>query len=141
VPGDGTSRNVDYPMSNYIGTKLLPEPLKAFAHQLSSITVPEKVEDAMKGKEWVQAMQTEMNALEKNSTWEFVKLPKGKHVVGCKWVYSIKYNEKGEVERYKARLVAKGYTQTHGINFQETFSPVAKLNTIRVILSLAANFD
>jgi Reverse transcriptase (RNA-dependent DNA polymerase)/Integrase core domain len=141
VPEDGTNRNVNYPILNYICTELLSAPLQAFVNQLSSITIPEKVEDAMKDEKWIQAMETEMRALEKNSTWELVELPRGKHIVGCKWIYSIKYNEKGEIDRYRARLVAKGYTQTYGIDFQETFSPVAKLNTIRVILSLAANFD
>ena len=74
----------------------------------------------------------EMTALQKNQTWTLVPLPEGKRTVGCKWVFSIKHKTDGSVERYKAKLVAKGYTQTYVIDYQETFSPVAKLNTVRV---------
>jgi Reverse transcriptase (RNA-dependent DNA polymerase) len=64
-----------------------------------------------------------------------------KKIVGYKWIYSIKYNAEGKIERYKVRLVRKGYTQTYGVDFQKTFSPIAKLNSVRVLLSLTTNFD
>lgn len=65
-------------------------------------------------------MQEEISALEKNGTWDLVMLPQGKQVVGCKWVFKVKYLADGSVERYKARLVAKGYTQEPGIDYDET---------------------
>ena len=70
-----------------------------------------------------------------------VDLPKGKKPVGYRWVYTLKYKSDGTLDRYKARLAARGYTQTYGIDYQETFAPVAKMNTIRILISLAVNLD
>ena len=82
-----------------------------------------------------------MDALQKNETWELVDLPNGKKLVGCKWVFAVKFKGDDSLERYKARQVAKGYTQTYGVDYQETFAPMEKTNTTRILLSLVLNFD
>ena len=95
-------------------------------------------EDAYQDKKWRAAMDEEIQSIEKNKTWELVSLPKGHEVIGVKWVYKTKRNAKGEVEKYKARLVAKGYKQRAGIDYDEVFAPVARMETIRLLVSLAA---
>lgn len=76
-------------------------------------------------------MQDELEGMELNNTWTIVLLPKGKHTIGCRWLYKIKYRSDGSVDPHKARLVAKGFTQQEGIDFLETFSLVAKLVTLK----------
>ncbi|KAL0429361.1 UNVERIFIED_CONTAM: Retrovirus-related Pol polyprotein from transposon TNT 1-94 [Sesamum radiatum] len=90
---------------------------------------PLSFEEAIKEKKWIQAMEEEIHSIEKNDTWELATLPSGHEAIGVKWVYKIKRNAKGEVERYKARLVAKGYKQKHGVDYEEVFAPVARLET------------
>lgn len=82
-------------------------------------------------------MNQELQALQKNNTWELCSLSKGKNVIGSKQVFKVKYRPNGEVERYKAQLVAKGYNQIEGLDFKERLSPIAKIVTVRLFIVLA----
>lgn len=83
-------------------------------------------------------MNDEMAFIERNQTWELVSLPEGKDFIGVKWVYKTKFNAKGKIKTYKEILVVKGYAQQQGINYNEIFAPVSRLDTIRRILVLSA---
>ncbi|KAK2452382.1 putative mitochondrial protein [Trifolium repens] len=130
-----------HPICKFISYDKLSSHHLAFVSSLDKIQVPNSVHEALLKPEWKEAIFEEIHALEKNGTWELSNLPSGKHPVGCKWIFTIKQNSDGSINRFKARLVAKGFTQSYGIDYQETFAPVAKLNTVRILLSLASNLD
>ena len=99
---------------------------------------PIHFEDAVNENKWIEAMNEEIGAIEKSKTWELVDLPEGKDAIGVKWVYNTKRNSEGKIDRHKARLVVKGYKQQQGKDYDETFAPVARMETVRTALSIAA---
>ncbi|CAL2257239.1 unnamed protein product [Prunus armeniaca] len=102
------------------------------------IMEPENYVDAAQDESWLKAMQDELYMIEKNGTWELVERPSEKPVIGVKWVYKTKLNLDGSVQKNKARLVAKGYAQKLGLDYNETYAPVARLDTISTLIALAA---
>ena len=129
--------NTLYPISNYLYYNSLSSLYKNFIMAVSSSFEPRFYHQAVSFPHWRAAMQDELKAMESNHTWLVVPLPPGKYSIGCRWVHKIKHKSDGSIERYKARLVATGYNQQEGIDFIDTFSPVAKLVTVKVLLTLA----
>jgi Reverse transcriptase (RNA-dependent DNA polymerase)/gag-polypeptide of LTR copia-type/Integrase core domain len=101
----------------------------------------EAVNHPMHSKQWEQAILDEYNSLVKNKTWTLTTLPAGRKAISCKWVFKHKMDENGDVVRFKARLVARGFSQVYGIDYMDTFAPVAKLASLRILLALAAAED
>lgn len=103
------------------------------------IKEPSTYDEASQSKEWREAMEEEINALNQNETWELVRQPAKVQPISCKWVYKVKTRPNGSVERYKALLVAWGFSHKYRLDYDETFSPIAKITTVRALLALATS--
>ncbi|GJS94691.1 ribonuclease H-like domain, reverse transcriptase, RNA-dependent DNA polymerase [Tanacetum coccineum] len=100
---------------------------------------PKNYKEASNDQKWIEAMKDELDSINRNNTWKLTSLPPGHKAIGLKWVFKTKRDADGKIIKHKARLVAKGYIQEHGIDFEEVFAPVARMETIRLLLAIAAN--
>ncbi|GJX28794.1 retrovirus-related pol polyprotein from transposon TNT 1-94 [Tanacetum coccineum] len=136
----------DHPLGNVIGN-LNQRTLRSQAQNQSnffcfiSIIEPKNVNEALGDESWIVAMQEELNQLIANDVWELVQQPKNMTIIGTKWVFRNKLDENGVVSRNKAKLVAQGYNQQKGIDYNETYAPVARLESIRILLAYACALD
>ena len=145
LPSSSSSSNIvhkqsttPYPLCSVLSYDNCTDIYKNFCLSVSSITEPTSFSQACKHDCWKIAMKNELDALNSTHTWSIVDLPPNKTPIGCKWVYKVKHNSDGTIERYKARLVAKGYTQLEGVDYFDTFSSVAKITTVRTLIALAS---
>ena len=115
----------------------LPSHLRDFHcfSALTSLQEPQTFHEVSSNPLWQQAMKEELDALHKTGTWDLVDLPSGKSVISCKWVYKIKTRSDGTIDHYKARLVARGLTQEYGIDYEETFAPMARLSSVMTLIA------
>jgi len=105
---------------------------------------PKSLEEALQSehaKQWKAAADSEYESLIRNETWKLVEPPVDREVIGCKWVFKVKYDNDGKIDRFKGRLVAKGYAQQYGIDYDETFSPVVKFSSVRTLIAFAVQND
>ncbi|GJT94735.1 putative RNA-directed DNA polymerase [Tanacetum coccineum] len=130
------TKNVGLSITKLNPTKEMTEAASNEEHVASN-----SYHEASENEHWISAMKAKMDALVSNQTWELVPKPPGVKPVSCKWVYKVKQKADGTVDRYKARLVARGFSQQVGLDYKDTFIPVAKITTIRVLLALAASKD
>lgn len=126
-----------HPLAHFVSYNNFTNSHKTFLAAITQNNESKHFAQAIQDPRWVEAMKAEVKALEENGTWTLQDLPMGKRAIDSKWVYKIKYKPNGEIERFKARLVAKGFTQMEGIDYHETFAPVAKLVTVRSLLVVA----
>jgi hypothetical protein len=110
-------------------------------HSFVSCLEPKNVDEALQDPDWVNAMHKEWNNFTHNQVWTLEEHPKGARVIGTKWVFRNKQDDQGIVVKNKARLVAKGFSQVEGLEFGETFAPVARLEAIRILLAYASHHE
>ena len=108
----------------------------SYSYYLSQVE-PTKVEEALKDESWVEAMHDELLQFQRNDVWTLVPRPEGEHIIGTKWIFRNKTGEKGNIIHNKAWLVAQGYSQMEEVDYYETFAPVARMESIRILLALA----
>lgn len=137
-PAPQLSSGVLYPISDYDTCDYFSTNHRSFLVALSTHIEPRSFHEAMKYEVWKSAMGSEMDALQRNHTWDLQELPPHKKALGSKWVFTIKLRSDGTIERHKARLVVLGNHQTEGIDYNDTFSPVAKMTTVRMFLDFAS---
>jgi len=136
---DYVTYNVKYPISRFMSYHRLSPSYSAFFTSISAIQEPKTFYEAQSQAVWQQAMNEELKALIENHIWSVVPLSVGKQVVGYHWIFKTKFKSDGSVDRHKAHLVAHGFTQKFGVDYKETFAPVAKMTIVRVLLSVAIN--
>jgi hypothetical protein len=117
---------------------LVPHDLETQLHLTCDNSEPRSFAEAERHAAWRAAMQSEMDTVEKNCTWELTDLPHGHSAITLKWVFKLKRDEAGAIVKYKARFVARGFMQREGINFNDTFAPVARMESLRLLFALAA---
>jgi hypothetical protein len=117
---------------------LVPHDLEAQLHLTCDDGEPQSFTEAEGHTTWCAAMQSEMDAVEKNRTWELADLPRGHSAITLKWVFKLKRDEVGAIVKHKARLVTRGFVQREGIDFDDTVAPVARMEFVRLLFALAA---
>jgi hypothetical protein len=124
------------------GTRLVSDIYQRSNVAVCNIAVfePASFEEAVMEAKWLAAMEEELSMIEKNQTWELVPRPHDRKVIGVKWVFRTKFNLDGSINKHKARLVVKGYSQIFGIDYSDTFAPVARHDTIRLLLAVTPYF-
>ncbi|XP_072060164.1 uncharacterized protein [Arachis hypogaea] len=133
-----SSSNYKYPLSHHLSYASFSPKHLTFTFALINNPGPKHYSEAVMHDCWRKAIDAELAVLEQNKTWIVTSLPPGKNAVGCKWIFRTKFNLDRTIERHKARLVAQGFTQIPGIDYIDTFSPVVKMSTVRVLLAIAA---
>ena len=135
----GKRSSTAHPISNFMSYDKLHPAFHSFALSIYSESISKNYQKIIQIPHWKAAMDDEMEVLQSRGTWELVTCSVGASIVTCRWVFTVKYKPDGSVDRYKARLVARGFSQTYRVDYAETFSLVARLNSIRVLLSVVIN--